>query len=84
MTEQEAINYIQSLANRIPLKFFTDEEIKKYDEFSQIVVRALKNNININNFAENIKQNIMYDELNKTTKKEVESVINEKLSQQFY
>lgn len=45
MTEQEALKYIQSLANRIPLKFFTDREIQRYDEFSQVVNIALERRI---------------------------------------
>lgn len=42
MTIEEAIKYIDKLANRIPLKFFTDEEAKKYDEFTEIVKDALE------------------------------------------
>lgn len=43
MTLEEAIKYIDKLANRIPLKFFTEEEVKKYDEFAEIVKDTLEN-----------------------------------------
>lgn len=42
MTEQEAIGYLKTLPNRIPLKFFTDDGAKVYDEFSQVVTSALE------------------------------------------
>ncbi|MBQ3600948.1 MAG: hypothetical protein II992_07095 [Lachnospiraceae bacterium] len=41
MTEQEAIGYLKTLPNRIPVKFFTDDGAKVYDEFSQVVTSAL-------------------------------------------
>lgn len=45
MTEQEAIGYLKTLQNRIPLKFFTDDGAKVYDEFSQVVTSALEKQI---------------------------------------
>ena len=45
MTEQEAIGYLKTLPNRIPLKFFTDDGAKVYDEFSQVVTSALEKQI---------------------------------------
>lgn len=45
MTEQEAIGYLKTLPNRIPLKFFTDDGAKVYDEFSQVVTSALEKHI---------------------------------------
>lgn len=45
MTEQEAIGYLKTLPNRIPLKFFTDNGAKIYDEFSQVVTSALEKQI---------------------------------------
>ena len=45
MTEQEAIGYLKTLPNRIPLKFYTDNGIKVYDEFSQVATSALEKHI---------------------------------------
>ena len=45
MTEQEAIGYLKTLPNRIPLKFFTDDGAKVYDEFSQVATSALEKQI---------------------------------------
>ena len=42
MTEQEAIGYLKTLPNRIPLKFFTDDGAKVYDKFSKVVTSALE------------------------------------------
>lgn len=42
MTEQEAIGYLKTLPNRIPLKFFTDDGAKVYDEFSKVITSALE------------------------------------------
>ena len=41
MTLETAIEYVDKLANRIPLKFLTDEEVKNYDEFVKIVKDTL-------------------------------------------
>lgn len=45
MTEQEAMGYLQTLANRIPLKFYTDKGQQIYDDFSQVAIKALEKQI---------------------------------------
>lgn len=45
MIEQKAIGYLKTLPNRIPLKFYTDDGVKVYDEFSQVVTSALEKQI---------------------------------------
>ena len=45
MTEQEAVGYVKTLPNRIPLKFFTEDGAKVYDEFAQVVTAALEKQI---------------------------------------
>lgn len=45
MTEQEAMGYLQTLANRIPLKFYTDKGLQIYDDFSRVVIKALERQI---------------------------------------
>lgn len=45
MTEQEAMGYLQTLANRIPLKFYTDKGCQIYDDFSQVTIKALEKQI---------------------------------------
>lgn len=45
MTEQKAMGYLQTLANRIPLKFYTDKGVQIYDDFSQVVFKALEKQI---------------------------------------
>lgn len=42
MTVQEAVGYVKTLPNRIPLKFFTKDGAKVYDEFSQVVTEVLE------------------------------------------
>lgn len=45
MTEQEAMGYLKILANRIPLKFYTDKECQIYDDFSQVTIKALEKQV---------------------------------------
>ena len=45
MTELEAVGYVKTLPNRIPLKFFTEDGAKVYDEFAQVVTAALEKQI---------------------------------------
>ena len=42
MTENEAIGYLKTLKNRIPLKFFTNDGAKRYDEFCEKSISALE------------------------------------------
>ena len=45
MTVQEAIGYLKTLPNRIPLKFFTQNGEKVYDDFSKVAIEALEKQI---------------------------------------
>ena len=45
MTVQEAIGYLKTLPNRIPLKFFTQNGEKVYDNFSKVAIEALEKQI---------------------------------------
>lgn len=45
MTEQEAVGYVKTLLNRVPLKLYTADGAKVYDEFSQVVTVALEKQI---------------------------------------
>jgi hypothetical protein len=42
MTYSEAIGYLKTLKNRIPLKFFTNNGAKRYDEFCEKSISALE------------------------------------------
>lgn len=42
MTIEESKGYLQTLANRIPLKFFTDDGEKVYDDFCKTTLESLE------------------------------------------
>lgn len=42
MTYSEAIGYLKTLKNRIPVRFFTNDGAKRYDEFCEKSISALE------------------------------------------